>query len=89
MIKSSRLQWIDSLRGIAAIMVVVLHLWLFVRNNVNIPVNIYTKFISFFVSDFFDFGKIGVVVFFSDKWIRNSFQFTEKQRFLVCYDSLF
>ena len=59
-----RLQWIDSLRGIAAIMVAVLHLWLLMRDNIAKSNETASRFVSFFISDFFDFGKIGVVVFF-------------------------
>ncbi|QTE39018.1 acyltransferase [Mucilaginibacter gossypii] len=60
----SRLEWIDGLRGVAAILVAILHLWLLIRSNVTVINPSLSKGISFFVSDFFDFGKIGVVVFF-------------------------
>jgi peptidoglycan/LPS O-acetylase OafA/YrhL len=59
-----RLQWIDSLRGIAAIMVAILHLWLLMRGNIAKSNESVSRIVSFFISDFFDLGKIGVVVFF-------------------------
>ncbi|MBE9583770.1 acyltransferase [Mucilaginibacter sp. JRF] len=56
-----RLQWIDALRGIAAIMVAVVHLSLFVKESiVTHPSAAY----YFIVTDFFNWGKIGVVIFF-------------------------
>lgn len=60
----ARLDWIDSLRGIAAIMVAILHLWLLMRPSVTASNPALANALSIGVSDFLDFGKIGVVVFF-------------------------
>jgi peptidoglycan/LPS O-acetylase OafA/YrhL len=59
-----RLQWIDSLRGIAALMVVLLHLWQSIIATFKVPVTGGVKILSYIVFDYTDFGKIGVVAFF-------------------------
>lgn len=64
--KASRISWLDSLRGIAAFMVVILHIWLIWREKnptVKVPDEI-SIFFNCITKGFIDFGKIGVAVFF-------------------------
>jgi peptidoglycan/LPS O-acetylase OafA/YrhL len=60
-----RLEWLDSLRGIAAILVTIIHL--FGELRYNYPHNsLFAKGgpLGFFIFDFLDVGRIGVVLFF-------------------------
>ena len=59
-----RLEWLDCLRGIAALMVVVLHLWLSLLSIYKLSLTGSLKIISYFIFGYLDFGKIGVVAFF-------------------------
>lgn len=62
--KGSRILWLDSLRGLAAFIVAVLHLYEALRNYY--PASFFGKTtpLSYLVADFFNLGKVGVVVFF-------------------------
>ncbi len=60
-----RILWVDSLRGIAALMVALLHLWLHLRFLYpTVFAQPVFKTAGLFISDFIDIGKIGIVVFF-------------------------
>lgn len=59
-----RLEWVDSLRGVAALLVVILHLWLYLINNFSVEVSGFAKEVSYVLFGYLDFGKIGVVAFF-------------------------
>lgn len=59
---NKRIEWLDSLRGISALLVFTLHFWLRVREK--IPNNFIYKIIDNIVFGYLDFGKIGVVTFF-------------------------
>ncbi|EZP77633.1 acyltransferase [Parageobacillus genomosp. 1] len=61
---NDRLLWLDSLRGIAALMVAIFHFWMYARLQVK-DENSVDKFFEFFTYDYFDIGKIGVVLFFA------------------------
>lgn len=67
MTTKSRVSWLDSLRGIAAFMVVILHIWIIwlesMKNNLDLNSILLPIFNSFTV-EYIDFGKIGVAVFF-------------------------
>jgi len=63
-IAKHRLQWVDSLRGIASLLVVILHLWISVLRNYHIPQSVSVKAITSIIFGYLDFGKIGVVAFF-------------------------
>jgi len=63
-IPKHRLQWVDSLRGIASLLVVVLHLWLSVFKNYHISQSVSIRTVTSIVYGYIDFGKIGVVAFF-------------------------
>lgn len=58
----NRHQWLDSLRGISAILVLILHIWLIIKNYV--PEGLSKQVVSSLVFGITDFGKIGVVIFF-------------------------
>ncbi|MES2133719.1 MAG: acyltransferase [Bacteroidota bacterium] len=59
-----RLQWVDSLRGIASLLVVILHLWISVIRNYHVSQSVSVKAITSIIFGYLDFGKIGVVAFF-------------------------
>ncbi|MFD2584182.1 acyltransferase family protein [Pedobacter vanadiisoli] len=60
-----RVQWLDSLRGIAAVLVMIMHIWEIIVLKYADQYNPFFKEITnFLVIDFFNFGKIGVAVFF-------------------------
>lgn len=64
-ISPSRFEWLDSLRGFAALSVAFYHI--FELAQIHFINNIFVQkssILSFFVNGFLDFGKIGVVVFF-------------------------
>lgn len=62
--KSHRLEWVDSLRGISALLVVILHLWFALISQYKIETLKPVAILSYVVFDYTDFGKIGVVCFF-------------------------
>lgn len=59
-----RLEWLDSLRGIAAFMVLIMHLW--ERLISYFPTWSFSgkQALGFVIEDFLNFGKVGIVVFF-------------------------
>lgn len=57
-----RYDWIDSLRGISALIVLILHLWLDIK--ALIPNSFFKNAANLLIFGFTDFGKIGVVIFF-------------------------
>lgn len=60
-----RVQWLDSLRGISAVIVMLMHIWEMLVSKFNSEFNeTFKNVIGFFVNDFFNFGKIGVAAFF-------------------------
>lgn len=59
-----RLEWLDSLRGIAALAVALAHLCLYYRFSLKIMGDGAGLFVSGLVLDYLDFGKFGVVLFF-------------------------
>lgn len=61
---NDRMLWLDSLRGIAALMVAIFHFWMYARLQVK-DENSVDKFFEFFTYDYLDIGKIGVVLFFA------------------------
>lgn len=61
---NTRLNWLDSIRGIAALIVVIFHIWMLAR-LVTTKENYFYKFMEFINYDVFDLGKIGVVLFFA------------------------
>jgi peptidoglycan/LPS O-acetylase OafA/YrhL len=63
-IPEHRLHWVDCLRGIAALLVVILHLWTSILINYHMASTAAINGISGIVYGYLDFGKIGVVVFF-------------------------
>ncbi|WP_295768815.1 acyltransferase [uncultured Mucilaginibacter sp.] len=62
---TKRVEWLDSLRGVAAIMVMIMHIWetLIVTFPAEINGNIKTT-LNYLILDFLNFGKIGVGAFF-------------------------
>ncbi len=62
MSNKKRLNYLDSIRGIAAILVFVQHVVLYLRRKEGI--NPFFEKLTFWTVDFLDFGKIGVVLFF-------------------------
>jgi peptidoglycan/LPS O-acetylase OafA/YrhL len=63
-LQKDRLFWLDSLRGLAALLVTIFHLWMFGRLSVK-EMNVFDKTLEFINYGYFDLGKIGVVVFFA------------------------
>jgi peptidoglycan/LPS O-acetylase OafA/YrhL len=62
---SMRISWLDSLRGIAALMVAVMHLWEFLKvRYVAETTTIISKIINLVILDCLNFGKLGIVIFF-------------------------
>lgn len=59
-----RLEWLDSLRGIAALTVVVAHLLAYYRDRLGIMSDAGGEFAAALTLDYLDFGKFGVVLFF-------------------------
>jgi peptidoglycan/LPS O-acetylase OafA/YrhL len=63
--KDSRVHWIDSLRGIAAILVMVMHIWEVVHIKYPSAINVNLgAVLDFFISSYLSLGKVGVVIFF-------------------------
>jgi peptidoglycan/LPS O-acetylase OafA/YrhL len=62
--RPERFGYIDSLRGIAALFVIYLHLadW-FLRNEPNLGAFDHWSFVA--LTDVIDIGKVGVIVFFA------------------------
>lgn len=63
--KNKRLDWLDAIRGIGAIMVMILHLWEKHLEQTSTPYSIINITIDFLIRGAYDFGKIGVVLFFA------------------------
>ncbi|KZE10594.1 acyltransferase family protein [Priestia aryabhattai] len=63
--ENKRLGWLDATRGIGAIMVMVFHLWERHSEQKFIPYSIINTTIDFLIRGVYDFGKIGVVLFFA------------------------
>ncbi|MQR87066.1 acyltransferase family protein [Bacillus megaterium] len=63
--EKKRLEWLDAIRGIGAIMVMIIHLWEkhseYSANQSSITYII----LNFLIRGIYDFGKIGVVLFFA------------------------
>lgn len=62
MSSKKRLNYLDAIRGIAALLVFVQHVVLYLRRNESLNYNF--EQITSWTVDFLDFGKIGVVLFF-------------------------
>ncbi|GAP72454.1 hypothetical protein SAMD00024442_32_24 [Candidatus Symbiothrix dinenymphae] len=62
---SNRILWLDSLRGIAALLVAIMHLWEVLRIHfVPETTTSLSKIINLIICDCLNFGKLGVVIFF-------------------------
>lgn len=53
-------EWIQSIRGLAAILVVIFHMWLYIKNTYKLD----NVFLDFFSITFIDSGKFAVALFF-------------------------
>lgn len=61
---NNRLSWIDAIRGIGAVMVVIFHLWQVYRNDyAGHNTSLVYKALDHLIFTSFDFEKIGVVLF--------------------------
>ncbi|VYT78666.1 acyltransferase family protein [Clostridium tertium] len=63
-LKGDKFNWLTSLRGLAAIMVVILHLWELIKSNYGYSENFIESILDFITIGVIDIGKVGVVVFF-------------------------
>jgi peptidoglycan/LPS O-acetylase OafA/YrhL len=64
-IKNRRIYWVDSLRGVAALLVAIIHVWLHLKHLYPSQfVGIGYKIAGGLISDYVDLGKIGVIIFF-------------------------
>lgn len=63
--KVTRLEWIDSLRGMAALAVAAMHIYERLRSHYP-DIGFFKKnsIAGFIIEDFLNFGKVGIVVFF-------------------------
>ncbi|MFE3894650.1 MULTISPECIES: acyltransferase family protein [unclassified Priestia] len=63
--ENKRLDWLDATRGIGAVMVMVLHLWERHSAQMSTSDSTINLIINFLIRGVYDFGKIGVVLFFA------------------------
>ena len=85
--EKKRIEWIDTLKGIAAIFVIILHFWngLKLQYNYTGYENILFSILNFITIDFVDIGKIAVAIFFiiSGYLTANTFRKKNRKQFII------